>query len=69
MVLKEFRWTLPAESIHRHHAKKSFSAFMPSTPGNPCMDWIREEERDVYLLNKMFFEIKHDKIGTVGTDL
>lgn len=41
MLLREYRWTLPEDSIHRDHLKNGFQAFALSLPENLHIDFTR----------------------------
>lgn len=41
MLVKEYRWTLPADSIHRDYLRNGFSAFALSSPDKVDIDFVR----------------------------
>ncbi|KAI0741969.1 cytochrome P450 [Daedaleopsis nitida] len=41
MLVREYRWTLPADSVHKDYLKNGFSAFALSTPEKVDIDFVR----------------------------
>ncbi|KAH9935982.1 cytochrome P450 [Epithele typhae] len=47
MLLREYRWTLPEDSVHRDFLKNGFSAFALSLPEKLDIDFVRIGEKPV----------------------